>query len=107
MSAAPAASPTRGVIAFIAVIVGVAVMYWSFSSGIVAALDGSGSGSAAWQVVFVVALLLVIASIVVAVTNLVRGRSRLLGVVTIVVGLIPIVVVAFLWLYGLAPVATR
>jgi hypothetical protein len=100
-------SPLRALITLLAVMVGVLVMFYSFTEGISAALDGSGSGSILWQVVFLVALIIVIASVVFAIVSLVRKRSRILSVITIVIGLIPIGVVIALAITANLPAPTR
>jgi len=84
---------TRGVIPLIAAIVGVAAMSWAFVTGISAALSGGGSGALPYEIVFIVAALVVLAAIVLAIVNLVKGSSRALAVVTIIVALVPLVAV--------------
>mgnify|MGYP000976315693 CR=1 FL=1 len=106
MSVTPA-SPLRGLVTVLAVMVGVLVMFYSFTEGVSAALDGSGSGSVVWQVVFLLALLIVIASVVVAVVNFMRRRSRVLSAITIVIGLVPIGVVIALAVGANLPVPPR
>lgn len=81
----------RGVIPLLAAVVGVALMVWSFFTGIDVALSGSGSGSFGYQVIFIAAAVLVLASIVIAVVNLVRGHSRVLAVITILVAFSPLI----------------
>ncbi|NYF11266.1 putative Tic20 family protein [Leifsonia sp. AK011] len=81
----------RGVIPLIAVIVGLGLMAWSFLNGIAAALDGSGTGALGYQVIFIASAVLVLASLVIAVINLVRGDSRVLAIITIIVAFLPIV----------------
>lgn len=83
----------RGVIPLIAAILGGAVMAFSFVFGIPAALDGGGSGSLVYQVLFLVGGVLVLAALVVAIVQLVRGRSRVLSIVTLLVALAPIATV--------------
>ncbi|MCU1439659.1 MAG: hypothetical protein JWP85_656 [Rhodoglobus sp.] len=100
-------SPLRGLITLLAALVGVLVMFYAFTEGISAALDGSGSGSILWQVVFLLALIIVIASIVFAIVNFVRKRSRILSAITIVIGLIPIGVVIALAIGANLPAPTR
>lgn len=80
----------RGIIPLIAVIVGLGLMTWSFFNGIAAALDGSGTGALGYQVIFIAAAVLVLASLVIAVINLVRGDSRVLAIVTIIVAFLPV-----------------
>ena len=71
---------TRGVIPLIAAIVGVAAMSWAFVTGISAALSGGGSGALPYEIVFIVAALVVLAALVLAIVNLVKGNSRALAV---------------------------
>jgi hypothetical protein len=80
----------------VAAIVGIGLMAWSFTTGIGAALSGSGSGSLAYQVIFIGAAGLVLASLVIAVINLVKGRARALSAVTIAVAFVPIIAVVIL-----------
>ena len=82
---------TRGVIPLIAAIVGVAAMSWAFVTGISAALSGGGSGALPYEIVLIVAALVVLAALVLAIVNLVKGNSRALAVVTIIVALVPLV----------------
>jgi len=84
---------TRGVIPLIAAIVGVAAMSWAFVTGISAALSGGGSGALPYEIVFIVAALVVLAALVLAIVNLVKGNSRALAVVTIIVALVALVAV--------------
>jgi hypothetical protein len=83
----------RGVIPLIAAILGGAVMAFSFAFGIPAALDGGGSGSLVYQVLFLVGAALVLAALVMAIVQLARGRSRVLSVVTLLVAIAPIATV--------------
>jgi hypothetical protein len=80
----------------VAVIVGIGLMAWSFTAGISAALSGAGSGSLAYQVIFIGAAVLVLASLIIAVINLVKGNSRALSAVTIAVAFVPIIAVVVL-----------
>jgi hypothetical protein len=86
----------RGVIPLLAVIVGIGLMVWSFATGISVALDGSGGGSLVYQVIFIAAAVLVLAGLVISVVNVLRGDSRVLGIITIVVAFLPIVGVVIL-----------
>lgn len=86
----------RGVIPLLAVIVGIGLMAWSFATGISAALGGSGGGSLVYQVIFIAAAVLVLAGLVISVVNVLRGDSRVLGIITIVVAFLPIVGVVIL-----------
>lgn len=86
----------RGVIPLIAAIVGGAVMAIAFVFGIPAALDGGGSGSLVYQILFLVGAALVLAAMVMAIVQLVRGRSRALAVVTLLVTLAPVLTVVLI-----------
>lgn len=96
---------TRGVIPLIAALVGVGLMSLSFLSGISAALEGNGSGAGLWQVLFVLAAVLVLASLVLAIINLVRKRSIVVSIITFVVALAPFVVVIGVWITAATQVA--
>ena len=93
---------SRGVIPLIAAIVSAVLVPVSFVFGISAALDGSGSGSALFQVLFIVGLLLGLAAIVISIVRLVRGASRGLPIATIVIALLPFAGVAVLYFANLA-----
>jgi len=83
----------RDLIPLIAAIVGGAVMAIAFVFAIPAALDGGGSGSLAYQVLFLVGAALVLAAMVMSIVQLVRGRARALAVVTLLVTLAPVLTV--------------
>lgn len=86
----------RSLIPFIAALGGVALMFWSFAAGISAALDAGGTGSLFWQLMFILAAVLVLATIVVSIINLVRKRNVVISVATLFVAVIPFVVVIVL-----------
>ena len=83
----------RDLVPLITAILGGAVMAFSFVFGIPAALDGGGSGSIVFQVLFLVGGALVLAAMVMAIVQLVRGRARALAVVTLLVTLAPVLTV--------------
>jgi hypothetical protein len=87
---------TRGVIPLVAAIIGASLMAWGFISGISAALDGSGNGAGAWVGVFFLGAALVLAALIISIVRLVKGGSKPLAWVTIVVALLPIVGVVVL-----------
>ena len=87
---------SRGVSAQVAAILGVLVLSWAFVVGIGAALSGSGSGALPYELIFIVAGLVIVVAMVMAIVNLVRGRSRVLAVITIVVALLPLVAIVVL-----------
>ncbi|MDP3207533.1 MAG: hypothetical protein Q8M65_00145 [Rhodoglobus sp.] len=82
---------TRGVIPLVAALIGVAALGWSFVTGIAAALSGGGSGALPYEIIFIVALAVVLASAVLAIINLVKKRSMALGVLTLVVVAGPVI----------------
>ena len=92
---------SRGVIPLLAAIVAAVLVPVSFVLGVSAALDGSGSGSALFQVLFVVGLLLGLAAIVIAAVRLVRGAPKPLAIATIVIALLPFLGVLALYLANL------
>ena len=71
-------------------VIGVVALGGSFVTGIGAALDGSGSGALPYEIVFILALVVVLAAVVMAIANLVRGRSRVFSIFTIVVAVLPL-----------------
>jgi hypothetical protein len=83
----------RGVIPLLAAIAGVALMAWSFTTGLSVALDGSSGGSLAYQVIFIASAVLVLAALVISVINFARGDSRPLAIITILVAFAPIIAV--------------
>jgi hypothetical protein len=90
-------APTRGVLGLLAAIVGAGLMTWGFLGGINSALDGSGSGaSPVFSVLFFVGALLVLVALVWSIVRLVRGRSRALAALTLVVCLLPVIAVIIL-----------
>jgi len=86
----------RNLIPLFAALVGVGLMFWSFTAGISAALDAGGTGSLFWQLMFVLAGVLVLATIVISIVNLVRKRAIVISIVTLVVAIIPFVGVIML-----------
>jgi hypothetical protein len=84
---------SRGVIPLVAAVVGVAIMAWAFVTGIAAALSGGGSGALPYEIVFIVAAVVVLAALVLAIVTLVKGGSRVLAIVTIVVAALPLMAI--------------
>lgn len=86
-------SPSRvpALIALLLAVIGGAGMFWSFVSGISAALDGSGNGAGPFVVIFFVAAALVVAALVLSIVCLVRGLARGVAGLALVVSLVPIV----------------
>jgi hypothetical protein len=101
MSTSTSATPSRGIIALIGAIVAAVLVPLSFVYGISAALDGSGTGSLLFQVLFIVGLALALAAIVMSVVHLVRGAPKVLPVLTIVVALLPFAGVLIVFLANL------
>ena len=102
MTGSPTASrPVFGVPALVAAIASAIAVPVSFVFGIRAALDGSGSGSAVFQVVFILGLVMAAAAIVVSIVHLVRGARKALPIVTIVVALLPFAGVLVVFLVNL------
>ncbi len=93
---ASAKKPTRGVIGLIAAILGTALMAFSFVNGISAALDGDSDGAGGFVALFLFGGALVLVALVMAIVRLIRGRARVLSVVTIVVAAIPIATIIYL-----------
>lgn len=87
---------SRGVIPLVAAILGVIALAWAFVTGISAALSGGGSGALPYEIVFIVAAVVVLVALILAVINLIQGRSRVLAVITIIVTLAPIITVVVL-----------
>lgn len=85
-----------GVAPLVAAILGFVALFWAFITGIGAALDGSGSGALPFEVVFISAALVLVAAFIAAVINLVRGRFRVLAVITMVIAILPLLAVVTL-----------
>jgi hypothetical protein len=85
-------------------IAGTAVMWFSFSNGVSAALNGSGNGAGLFILFFFVGAALVLAAIVLGIAGLVRGGRRLLSVLALLVGLVPVVLVVLIWFVNIASV---
>lgn len=86
----------RGIVPLVLAVLGLIVMAVTFPLGITAALDGGGAGSLVYQVLFLVGMIGVIASLIVAVVNLIRGHARVLSIVTLVIAFLPLAGVAAL-----------
>jgi len=85
-----------GVAPLVAAILGFVALSWAFITGIGAALDGSGSGALPFEVVFIVAALVLVASFATAVVNLIRGRFRVLSVIAMVITVLPLLAIVTL-----------
>lgn len=88
---------TRGVIPLLAAIVGTSLLAFSFVNGISAALDGDSNGAGGYVVLFLLGLVLVLSAVVIAIVQLVRRRSRVLAILTIVVCAVPLGIIVYLW----------
>ena len=86
----------RSWVALGAAIVGTVLAVVGFYTGIIAALDGSGSGAGVAMVVFFVGLALDVAAVILAIVTLVRNGRRVLPIIAIAVALIPAITIAYL-----------
>ena len=71
-------------------VVGAAVGFWGFVSGIDYALNGSGGGPGPSIIVFFVGAGIVVASVVLAIVALVRSSAKMMPTIALAVGLLPI-----------------
>ena len=85
-----------GVAPLVAALLGFLALSWAFITGIGAALDGSGSGALPFEVIFIIAALVLVAAFVTAIVNLVTARFRVLAVITIVITMLPIIALVLL-----------
>lgn len=85
-----------GVAPLVAALLGFLALSWAFIIGIGAALDGSGSGPFPYEIVFIIAALVLVAAFVTAIVNLVTARFRVLAVITIVITMLPIIALVLL-----------
>lgn len=89
------ATATKGsvapVLGLLAVIAGGILTVIGFLGGIDAALNGSGNGGTLYTILFVLGGLLVLAGLITGIVCLVRGKHRVIAVVTIVLALLPII----------------
>jgi hypothetical protein len=76
--------------ALVLAVVGAAVGYWGFVSGIDYALNGSGGGPGPSIIVFFVGAALSVAAVVVAIVGLMRSSRKTLPTIALVIGLLPI-----------------
>lgn len=91
---APARAPRPysrlSLVALASAVVGAAVGFWGFVSGIDYALNGSGSGPGPSLIVFFVGAGIVAASVVLAIIALVRSSAKIVPTIALSVGLLPI-----------------
>ncbi len=76
--------------ALVLAVVGAAVGYWGFVSGIDYALNGSGGGPGPSIIVFFVGAALSVAAVVLAIVGLMRSSRKTLPTIALVIGLLPI-----------------
>ncbi len=88
---------TRALLGLAAAIGGAMLMAWSFVTGIGVALNGGGTGAVGWGFLFFLGLVLVVAALTFGIVGMVRGQSRLLALLTIVVAAIPLVIIVVVW----------
>ncbi len=92
-SAAQRAYSRISLVSLVLAIVGVGLAIWGFVSGIDAALDGSGNGPETSIVVFYVGSALLIVSVVLAITGLVRSFEKVIPTAALVVSTLPVAVI--------------
>ena len=88
---APSKVDLAPVLGLVAVIAGGILTVVGFLGGIDAALNGSGNGALLFTVLFIVGGVLVLAGLITGVVCLIRGKHRVLAVVTIVLALLPVI----------------
>ena len=76
-------------VTFAVALASVTLMFCAFLAGVVDLLDTDPALMVLWQVVFVVACVVTLATLVVAVVNLVKRRDGVLSVATLMVPIIP------------------
>lgn len=87
----------RGVVPLLIAIVADIVLWVSFTNGISAALDGSGSGAGPWPVVFLIALVFLLLAGAMAITRLFRRESIVVNTITTVLFAIPVAILLWVW----------
>lgn len=87
---APRPYSRLSLVALALAVVGAAVGFWGFVSGIDYALNGSGSGPGPSLIVFFVGAGIVVASLVLAIIALVRSSAKMMPTIALAVGLLPI-----------------
>jgi hypothetical protein len=90
------ANPAFGLIGLFAVIIGIVLMVVGFLAGLDAAFSGNGPVASIYTGVFILGSLLVLGGLISAIVRVVKGRTRALSIVTIVLSLLPIVAVIVL-----------
>ncbi len=91
-AATPVRRARRGlaITALVLALVGAALGYWGFVSGIDYALNGSGGGPGPSIIVFFVGAGLSVAAVVLAIVGLMRSNRKALPTIALVIGLLPI-----------------
>jgi uncharacterized Tic20 family protein len=79
------------VLGLLAAIAGCILTAVGFLGGIDAALNDSGGGALLFTILFFAGGVLVLAGLIIGIVCLVRGRRRVLAVVTIVLALLPVI----------------
>ncbi len=100
-SAAPA------VIAILLAVGAVALMYFSFASGVAAALDGSGAGAGVYIPLFFLGAGVAIVAAVIGIVGLVRGGHRILSSIALLIAVIPGIAIVALWLTNILQATPR
>lgn len=87
----------RGVIPLLVALAADVALWVSFTNGISAALDGSGSGAGIWPIVFLVALAFLLVAGAIAITRLFRRESVVVNTITTVLFAVPVAILLWLW----------
>ena len=106
-TAAQRRSAAPAVIAILLAVGAVALMYFSFSNGVSAALDGSGDGAGIYVPLFFLGAGVAIVAAVIGIVGLVRGGHRILSSIALLIALIPGIAVAVLWVTNIVQVTPR
>ena len=106
-TAAQRRSAVPAVIAILLAVGAVALMYFSFSNGVSAALDGSGDGAGIYVPLFFLGAGVAIVAAVIGIVGLVRGGHRILSSIALLVAVIPGIAVAVLWVTNVVQAAPR
>lgn len=83
------ARPLWGIVGLVAVVLGAGLMTLGFLAGLDAAFRQLSELAAFYTVLFFLGAALVLAGLVIGVMGLVKGRNRILSVITILIGLLP------------------
>ena len=80
-------------VTFAVALASVTLMFCAFLAGIVDILDAAPALIVFWQVVFAVAVIVALATIVISIVNLVKRQDGVLSVATLLVPVIPIMLI--------------